>query len=83
MSQYYNYGTLNRVLHGSKKLHPLSLHCKGTPVFTMADSLHMSIAGFRETVLTAVAKLEFQIRDTAVQSAKYSIPAMSTVATDD
>jgi hypothetical protein len=49
----------------------------------MADSLHMSIAGFRETVLTAVAKLEFQIRDTAVQSAKYSIPAMSTVATDD
>lgn len=49
----------------------------------MADSLHMSIAGFRETVLTAVAKLEFQIRDTAVQSAKYSVPAMSTIATDE
>jgi hypothetical protein len=49
----------------------------------MADSLHMSIAGFRETMLTALAKLEFQLRDTAVQSAKYSIPAMSTIATDE
>lgn len=49
----------------------------------MADSLHMSIAGFRETMLTALAKLEFQLRDTVVQSTKYSIPAMSTVATDD
>jgi hypothetical protein len=30
----------------------------------MADQLHMSLSQFRDTMLTAVARLEFQIRDT-------------------
>ena len=31
--------------------------------FIMADHIHTSIAAFRDSVLTAVAKLEFQLRD--------------------
>jgi hypothetical protein len=32
----------------------------------MADHLHTAIAGFRDTMLTALARLEFQLRDSSV-----------------
>jgi hypothetical protein len=40
----------------------------------MADSLHMALSNFRETMLTAIARLEFQLRD----SKSYTHMASST-----
>lgn len=40
----------------------------------MADTLHLSLSAFRDTMLTAVARLEFQLRDATVER-----PAPSTV----
>ena len=38
----------------------------------MADMLHQSLATFRDTMLTAIAKLEFQLRDTYTRPTPYS-----------
>jgi hypothetical protein len=38
----------------------------------MADMLHQSLANFRDTMLTAIAKLEFQLRDTYTKQSPYT-----------
>jgi hypothetical protein len=45
----------------------------------MADHLHTAIAGFRDTMLTALARLEFQLRDVPVGSSRYN----ASLHTDD
>ena len=41
----------------------------------MADSLHLALSAFRDTMLTAVAKLEFAIRDGSIGGASAPTPA--------
>jgi hypothetical protein len=41
----------------------------------MADSLHLALAAFRDTMLTAVARLEFAIRDTEQPVSSSSTPS--------
>jgi hypothetical protein len=47
----------------------------------MADHIHTSIASFRDSVLTAVAKLEFQLRDTF--PSKTSVYNRSSIGSSD
>lgn len=44
----------------------------------MADSLHLSLSAFRDTMLTAVARLEFAIRDTERPVASVSAPVVDS-----
>ncbi len=48
----------------------------------MADTIHSALSSFRDTMLTAVARLEFELRDAAAASAAkavYDIPIKSEV----
>ncbi len=48
----------------------------------MADTIHRSLSAFRDTMLTAVARLEFELRDAVAASAAktvYDIPIKSEV----
>ena len=40
----------------------------------MADSIHYSLSAFRETMLTAIAKLEFELRDVCARKSEPSRP---------
>jgi hypothetical protein len=52
----------------------------------MADSLHMALSNFRETMLTAIARLEFQMRDsksfTYMISSTHPSPSLTSVSPD-
>jgi hypothetical protein len=50
-----------------------------TSLFQMADHLHTAIAGFRDTMLTSLARLEFQLRDIPVGGLHYN----ASLHTDD
>jgi hypothetical protein len=45
----------------------------------MADQLHTTLSQFRDTMLTAVARLEFQIRDTLPNQKSIQVPHVSQV----
>jgi hypothetical protein len=45
----------------------------------MADQLHTTLSQFRDTMLTAVARLEFQIRDTLPNQKPIQVPHVSQV----
>jgi hypothetical protein len=49
----------------------------------MADSLHMALSNFRETMLTAIARLEFQMRDSKSFAYMSSSPTPSPSLTSD